>query len=299
MDKLCGDFRLDPTKDFLARGADQGGKGDYQGCGELNPVLVFSKSENERLNQEENRAERNSENAPNRRVVVFLYRPGSEVLPSKWPCPPARAGDAACQRRLWSDSAERRHLQDRRRVYEQTHDTFTCRFYDRMAGDSPCERALAMLRVRLHDCFGVKMPNVHYALDYVGKHKTGRADANGFINETLDPGTETCTVSWDPEDSDTSQDTAFRYGMELFVNLLDFDSDKGIERRLHNLGYPVDEADLAVKLRAFQAHHELDITGELDDATKDHLRQIYEGALDEHHDVEAGDPTASEDEQRT
>lgn len=34
MDQLCGkDFVLDPHKDFLARGQDPGGKGDYQGCG--------------------------------------------------------------------------------------------------------------------------------------------------------------------------------------------------------------------------------------------------------------------------
>ena len=42
MDWICGrDFILDPAKDFLA-GSDPKGKGDYQGCGEFNPLLLFS-----------------------------------------------------------------------------------------------------------------------------------------------------------------------------------------------------------------------------------------------------------------
>jgi hypothetical protein len=40
MDWLCGSFQLSP-KDFLAQGADFGGKGDWQGCGEFNPALLL------------------------------------------------------------------------------------------------------------------------------------------------------------------------------------------------------------------------------------------------------------------
>src|ERR1039457_384971 len=47
MDLLCGpDFRLDKHKDFLARGVDSSGKGDYQGCGD------FNRSEERRVGKE-------------------------------------------------------------------------------------------------------------------------------------------------------------------------------------------------------------------------------------------------------
>src|SRR5262249_24057892 len=33
-------FKIDPKDGFLARHADPEGKGDFQGCGEFNPVLL-------------------------------------------------------------------------------------------------------------------------------------------------------------------------------------------------------------------------------------------------------------------
>ncbi|HSR14079.1 MAG TPA: peptidoglycan-binding protein, partial [Thermodesulfobacteriota bacterium] len=100
MDKHCRDeegnaFKLE-KKDFLARGADSGGKGDYQGCGEFNPLLMFSAAENEEYKKEENREKRNADNAPNRRVLVYLFRPGRRVDPGTWPCARAREGTAEC-----------------------------------------------------------------------------------------------------------------------------------------------------------------------------------------------------------
>ena len=51
MDKLCGpDLQLDKSSDFLARNKDgAGGKGDFQGCSEFNPLRVFSKAESARF----------------------------------------------------------------------------------------------------------------------------------------------------------------------------------------------------------------------------------------------------------
>jgi hypothetical protein len=103
MDTLCrGEdgllYTLDPVEDFLGRGGDPGGKGDYQGCGELNPTLVLSAAEREALARPEHRALRDLENAPNRRVMAFLFRPGARVSPARWPCPRAGEGDGACRR---------------------------------------------------------------------------------------------------------------------------------------------------------------------------------------------------------
>lgn len=142
MDLVCGEMVLTPG-DFLARGADPDGKGDYQGCGEFNPLLVFSKKETADLDK--NHKKRNEENAPNRRVLAYLFRPGSVVSPDKWPCPRAKEDTAGCTKRLWSDEKVRRNPSGDRREFEETKDTFGCRFYHRIAVESPCERAKALV----------------------------------------------------------------------------------------------------------------------------------------------------------
>jgi peptidoglycan hydrolase-like protein with peptidoglycan-binding domain len=321
MDLLCGpDLRLSKTADFLARGGDAGGKGDYQGCSEFNPVLMFSSAENEELNQPERLAERNAQNAPNRRVLALLFAPGDRVDSALWPCPRAAEGSAGCRKRFWSDAAARRSFQEQRRLYEVTRDTFACRFYHLLVDGSPCERALAVLRVRLHDRFGRKMPGVQYEVEYAGRTRPGRADAQGFLTETLDPAAEQCTIRWEPAAGENATDGAaqpgsttqgspaqstagsgsgFLHELTVFVPLLDIDTDEGVKRRLHNLGYPFD-GDYETNLRAFQAHHELDITGLADDATKAELRSIYAPALDQWVEPEnPGPPSVPETEQRT
>lgn len=138
MDFLCGDFKL-TTANFLARGANPDGKGDYQGCSEFNPLMIFSSAEEAQFNSASNKTQRNQENAPNRRVVVYLFRPDAVVPAAKWPCPTWKEGVAGCKARFWSDGANRLKPSANRRKYEETKDTFACRFYDRIAGASPCE----------------------------------------------------------------------------------------------------------------------------------------------------------------
>jgi len=143
MDKICVDGTgqpfVVPKSGFLARGADPQGKGDFQGCGEFNPILLFSQEENKALGEPDRKAERDLENAPNRRVVVFLFRPDSKVTAAKWPCPRATETTAGCRKRFWSDGEKRRTPTAERRHYEDSQDTFACRFYDRIARGSPCE----------------------------------------------------------------------------------------------------------------------------------------------------------------
>ena len=69
MDAICRDddnqdFRLKP-EDFLARGLGNDGKGDYQGCGEFNPLMIFSKDEQAFFDKEANHNARNKENLGN------------------------------------------------------------------------------------------------------------------------------------------------------------------------------------------------------------------------------------------
>lgn len=145
MDRLCVDdngnpFTLEKT-DFLGRGADPGGKADFQGCGEFNPTLMFSKAQKAAFDANSDKGPRNEANARNRRVVAFLFRPGVTVPVAAWPCPRAKEGTAACRKRFWSDADQRRKFQERRREFHETQDTFACRFYQRLATQSPCEDA--------------------------------------------------------------------------------------------------------------------------------------------------------------
>jgi hypothetical protein len=160
MDALCQDaqgapFTLDKQKNFLAGGADAQGKGDYQGCSEFNPVLLFSRAEDEKFRSSQDKSVRNRENAPNRRVMILLFRPGSSVEAARWPCPRASEGSAKCRERFWSDHQRRVALGEERRLWEKTQDTYACRFYHRLTDRSPCERlpppplGMAYLAVRV------------------------------------------------------------------------------------------------------------------------------------------------------
>lgn len=132
------DFRLTPG-DFLGKGANPDGKADLQGCSEFNPVLMFSAAEKAAFDAPSKKKDRDKENAPNRRVLALLFRPGTKVNLSKWPCPTVKEGTSACEKRFWSDAAKRRKFGDKRRTFEDDRDTFACRFYHRLMVSSPCE----------------------------------------------------------------------------------------------------------------------------------------------------------------
>lgn len=137
---------------FLARGADKvNGKGDLQGCGEFNPVFLQSQETIDRFNKLPAsspekpilEAVRNAANARDRRVLIFLFKPGSIIDPKKWPCPHVNDGNAVevCKKRFWSDGKERRLKPDPKeeREFKKTQDTFACRFYHGIAQNSPCD----------------------------------------------------------------------------------------------------------------------------------------------------------------
>lgn len=163
MDAICNgpDFKLLPT-DFIAKG--QGGKalkGDVMGCGEFNPRFLLTADTVKKANENAVLRElRNQSYATNRRVIVFVFKHGTEVDPARWPCPVARSeDDSACRKRFWSDGAKRRAEAEDVRTFgdgmvhldaddagqlvetpiEKTGNTMACRFYHAFARRSPCE----------------------------------------------------------------------------------------------------------------------------------------------------------------
>lgn len=74
MDFLCdGDKLLLSPDDFLGGAEAKGGKGNFQGCSEFNPTLVFSIAEAKQFEQPALHSQRDEENTANRRVVIFFF----------------------------------------------------------------------------------------------------------------------------------------------------------------------------------------------------------------------------------
>jgi hypothetical protein len=162
-------YTLSKTDDFLARGRGQGpdkkpnGHGDFQGCGKYNPALI---GKGETFPSEQARREANR---PNRRVVVYMFKPGNEIDPNAkngWPCPafkePGGSATAKCQARLWKDGEQRRTRpsdeketgpdgkeKGKRRLFRDQEDTFACRFYQGFAARSVCEGIIHLWQIRL------------------------------------------------------------------------------------------------------------------------------------------------------
>jgi hypothetical protein len=284
MNLLCGDVKLDKSADFLARGAGADLKGDVQGCSRFNPVMLFSSEDEAGFQQAWDdqdqptlRGERDPRNSVNRRVMILVFRKGSQVLPTKWPCPSYKGGVADCTKRFWSNGQDRRSTHDSgaERKFALTHDTFACRFYQRLTNNAPCVPLDPILdRIRLHDAFGQIMPGVAYELSFAGQTLRNHTDNEAFILERLGQSADRCVIKWDPQSSDAGGAQTFTYQADLFLNLLDFTSDDAVKRALHNVGFPIDQ-DYQENLRHFQSIYSLDVTSQNDEPTRSKLFEIF------------------------
>jgi hypothetical protein len=288
MQSLCPERLVLTPKDFLARGADGDGKGDFQGCSSFNPLLIFSKQREDQFEQaaqsqgQAGTAVRNQANAPNRRVMVLLFQIGSKVDFAKWPCPRATEGTAGCIRRFWSDGQNRRmkRLPDQDRMFEKTFDTFACRFYQRISDGSPCHRMAPTLRLRLFDRQAQPLPNAPYFVTMSDRTASGFTDKNGFafLRDVELPAT--CEARWSRAsallDSSSKPPDAnwqdFEFHHSVFVDLEESNpvstppSPVADSRRLSNMGY-IFKDTMTENVQAFQRDAALDLSGALADAS--------------------------------
>ena len=262
-----------------------------QGCGELNPVLVFSQDEDQALAKPENQVERNAENLPNRRVLAFFFPPGTKIKLDKWPCPAAADGPAKCQSALWPNGDARRSPGDERRLYAKTHDTMACRFYDRMARRSPCEVARTAIRLRLLDSENDFIASAVYRLTLGnGEVREGQADAQGWLVEQNVETPNQVTIEWGypPEYGITDDERRkrwgrggpFDYALDVILRTDDSRSDeeKALDH-LNNLGYPP-ERSLGENLLRFQRDYQAwPADGELTDDAKKALAMADDEGL--------------------
>jgi hypothetical protein len=308
MDFLCADstgkpFQLSATDDFLARNQGKNFKGDLQGCGEFNPSLLFSKSEERSFKSKE---ERNAQNRPNRRVVVYLFKPGTSIDPEKWPCPAFREDgkEAAkkCVARFWKDGNDRRSRQeeDARRTFRESEDTFACRFYQGFAARSPCEGIVHLWVLRIQETtektlLGRAPLANRRCVVTLGAEADAAivrtdTDANGTVHlPVLDDRTK-MTLKVDPAakpagpnaGAPASGDPEAEAGEASFIAIAldggalealppDKNQDLAVKQRLHNLGLgPANlaswtDADLQKAVRAFRAQQRLPASDSADD----------------------------------
>lgn len=322
--------RLSPTQlqlkkeNFLAQGADAKGKGDYQGCSEFNPLLIFSRKRQTEFDKQTDKTARNDANSPNRRVMVLLFPKGSKVDPAKWPCPRAGEGPAVCRKRFWSDGEKRRatRLPEEDRRYEIKQDTFACRFYHRLLNLSPCEGAFPQIRIRLFDRDAQPLPGAPCLVTLPGKEPrpdrasgtagppsplipppSTRSPANatkGSDNNTdgyiivREEGIPVINVKWSrPKEGDgagtplplvTDQ---FEFEMDVVIEIQEDEAEKAAMTRLTNLGYVQGPTSPADDIRAFQIEYKARFSDIVIDGT---LNEPTRKAIKTVHD--AADPVA-------
>ena len=311
MDFLCPEVMT--KAEFLTKGVDPQGKGDMQGCGEFNPALVFSKTEATAFSKPENKAERDADNVVNRRVMVLLFRPGSEVAAAKWPCPRTGEGVEGCRKRFWSDGETRRNPQDERREFKETKDTFACRFYHRLVIESPCEGVEAghTVQIRIFDRFARPIPFAPCLVTESGKSaQFMRASGTPRSKKSLErkanepPVTQiegagpedaiitlrnvklpsTVNVKWNHARPDDGPQTPplvepFEFELDVFVDI----SDEDAKQRLQNLGYVL-KSEEEENVRCFQFDYKdrfpsLETDGKLNAATVSAIREVHDTCL--------------------
>lgn len=284
MDFLCVDPGGKPYQvqksEFLAKDADPGGKGDVQGCSEFNPVLIFSIDDDKEFKKPARKLERDAKNGPNRRVTALLFRKGSEVPPNRWPCPTTAEGVEKCKKRFFSDAKIRSAPSEKERKFEDTKDTFACRFYQRLTERSPCEESVKFWVLRVLEAgklpLDKRKPLADTAFVVTGEDGpppqiNGKTDKDGVLRIRV-----------------TANNTIFKLtiaGQEIILDagalFPSGSSPAATRQRLCNLGYgpgdlktwtPAIEA-FAVKL--FQAQHGLPKTGVIDGGTIAKLREAH------------------------
>ncbi len=116
--------------------------------------------------------------------------------------------------------------------------------------------------------------NQRYKIDIDGVLKEGNTDSLGKLHEKIKPSARSAQLTLRPGEPDERV-------IDLDLGAMDPVTEPiGAAKRLRNLGYhcPLDAemtADLAANIRLYQEHQGLDVTGDLDSATQDSLKEVH------------------------
>lgn len=124
----------------------------------------------------------------------------------------------------------------------------------------------ARLRVQLM-LDGEPRANEPYVVNIDGALADGTTDGDGFVDIPLPPDARHGELSIGSEKE--------RDVIPLEFGAVDpADTDGGVAQRLHDLGLPVDRG-VESAVSAFQQQHDLEVTGQVDDATRAKLVEVF------------------------
>jgi hypothetical protein len=197
-------------------------------------------------------------------------------------------GTAGCKKRFWSDSEKRRsaHLPGAPRKFEETKDTFACRFYHRLTSKGPCERILVRFSFRLYDLERRFIKQAPFELSIGGRPAIkDHADDQGVV---VVPDVEVPAeifIRWGfPAEGD--KDARLVFEGQMFLTPDDADREVEARQKLQNLGYS-QEISLEQNVAAFRRDYSqladapLSEEGGLDNATMSLLRNVWASAKDD------------------
>ena len=130
---------------------------------------------------------------------------------------------------------------------------------------------LMVLRLRILDSRDEPRSSLDYVLEVDGQQIKDKTDSKGIIEKRIPFNAKTATLKFDDE------------SIELLVQnkLAPIEKDLGVEQRLANLGFlhekPSGEMNFSAQqaLMEFQARHDLAITGEIDNETREILQHVH------------------------
>jgi outer membrane protein OmpA-like peptidoglycan-associated protein len=205
MDALTADeggtARAYDPADFVGGGKEADSRGAFQGCGERNLAVVLSQDETNELAPDSKREERIRAERPNRRVLIFLFRPNDVKKMSLWPCPAATSGPDGCASVAWSNKDDRLAPSEKRREIRRGGRTFGCKFYDWVARLSPCEAVRGRVKIWLLDESHQRMPNAPYRLRIGSLTREGTANDAGLLVEEEVPLGPSAYLEWAKPDA--------------------------------------------------------------------------------------------------
>lgn len=220
------------------------GGAKYMGCGEYNPFT-----------------EGDADDA-SRRVVVILFSP--TVVPSGLPC--ALGDIGPCQANL--------RAKDDPPLPDDKTPHFRCKVYRGIAERCPCGPGAALMpfRVQIHDEIYRPAADTEYRLKLPSNNIVhGKTDAQGWLRNAVPKGKQVVVVTYTPSGQE--------HEISLRVRLTDAEpsSDDALLCHLFNFGFAHDDGSDRGMILRFQSAKDLELTGELDGATRDAIRAIAEG----------------------
>ncbi len=109
--------------------------------------------------------------------------------------------------------------------------------------------------------------NEPYRLNIDGIWQEGTTDGEGYVEASIPPHAQKAILHLgEPGREDI-------YHLKL-GNLDPIDTEEGVRERLKSLGFRVDQ-DLSSAIRSFQKKEELEVTGQMDDATRTRLKERF------------------------